>query len=156
MVIKVKKKIIIISAIILILAAVISGIIYIRYTKEKEQKDLDSRLIHINGYEFKEKLNNKDSFMIIFTGTTCAHCHDFLPKFKRILKDYNLECYQIDIDTLNNEEQSYVKDLATINGTPTIVFIKDGVETSSYNRLVGDVGESKVIERLKVMGYIKK
>lgn len=150
-----KKKIGIVIALIAFLALVIGGIIYIKRTKDLAQKEIDKHLVLINGYEFKEKIDNKETFMLIMTKTDCTHCESYLPTYKKVLYDYNLTGYQIHLDKLNNEETSYVKGIASINGTPTIIFIKDGEEMSALNRLVGDQSRTKTIERLKVMGYIE-
>lgn len=150
-----KKKIGITIALIVFLALVIGGIIYIKRAKDLAQKEIDKHLVLINGYEFQEKIDNKETFMLIMTRTDCTHCEAFLPTFKKVLYDYDLTGYQIHLDTLSNEETAYVKGIASINGTPTTIFIKDGEEMSALNRLVGEQSRTKTIERLKVMGYIE-
>lgn len=154
MVILMKKKIIIIS-IILFLVLTIGGLIFIRYTKINEQKELDSHLVLIDTEKLKEKIDNKDTFMLIITQTECVHCEAYLPTLKKVLFDYDITAYQIHQDTLNNEEKAYLKGIASISGTPTLIFLKDGEEMSALNRLVGEQSRSKTIERLKVMGYIE-
>src|SRR5574344_1318241 len=134
-----KKKIIIISLVAILLLA-IGGFIYISKTKNKENEELNSNLTLITGEEFKTKIENKDSFILIITQTDCAHCEAFLPVFKQILLDYDLKAFQIDQATLSTSELSYLKSIITINGTPTTTFFKDGEELSAMNRLIGDRG----------------
>ena len=59
--------------------------------------------------------------------------------------------------TKNKQEKyDYIKNIASISGTPTTVFIVDGVEKTTTNRLVGNVPKYRVIEHLKALGYINE
>lgn len=150
-----KKNIIIIGIVIFIVAFIVL-FTYVGKAKKQEEEKIDSHLVLLNASEFKEKIENKESFIIIMTGSKCSHCESYLPIFKKVLADYDLTAYQIHTDLLNNEESAFVKGVATINGTPTVVFIKDGEEISAMNRLVGEKSRTETIDRLKVMGYIEK
>lgn len=149
------KKILIGVGILLLLALMVGGIIYIRQTKQYEQEELDKHLVLLNVSGLKDKIENKDTFMLIITQTTCEHCEAYLPVFKKVLADYDLTGYQIHQDLLQGEDLAYLKSVASINGTPTIIFLKEGEETSTLNRLVGDRSRSETIDRLRVMGYIE-
>lgn len=150
-----KKKLIIIGIIIFVVFFAIL-FAFVGKTKHQEEDEINSHLVLLNASEFKEKIENKDSFIIIMTGSKCSHCESYLPIFKKVLFDYDLTAYQIHTDLLNNEEAAFIKGVATINGTPTVVFIKDGEEISAMNRLVGEKSRTETIDRLKVMGYIEK
>ncbi len=150
------KKNIIIIGIILFIVAFGALFAYVGKTKKEEENEINSHLVLLNASEFKEKIENKESFIIIMTGSKCSHCESYLPIFKKVLADYDLTAYQIHTDLLNNEEQAFVKGVATINGTPTVIFIKNGEEMSTMNRLVGEKSRTETIDRLKVMGYIEK
>lgn len=152
-----KKNIIIIGIVIFIVSFIVL-FAYVGHAKKEQEKEINSHLILLNASEFKEKIENKDSFIIIMTGRKCSHCEAYLPIFKKVLADYDLTAYQIhtDKDLLNNEEQAFIKSVATINGTPTVVFIKDGEEISTLNRLVGEKSRTETIDKLKIMGYIEK
>lgn len=149
------KKILIIAGIILFLALIVAGLVYIRQTKQSEQKELDQHLVLLDVDGLKDKLENKDSFMLIITQTTCEHCETYLPVFKKVLADYNLTAYQIQQDLLKGEDLAYLKSVASISGTPTLIFLKNGEEISTLNRLVGNRSRTETIDRLKVMGYIE-
>ena len=79
----------------------------------------------------------------------------YKPTFKQVLHENDLYAYEVVQDTLNNEDLAYLKNISSISGTPTIVFINNGEETSTYNRIVGNVSKAKTTERLKTLGYIK-
>ena len=106
--------------------------------------------------ELKEKIKNKESFILVFTQDTCSHCKEYLPKLSRIGKEYNLTFYDLSTTKLNSEEKNYIKNISNYDGTPTTVFIENGEEKSSTTRIEGNVSEARIIERLKAMGYISE
>ena len=110
----------------------------------------------INISELKEKIDNKDSFILVITQDGCSHCKAYLPTITKIAREHNLTFYDISRSNLSEEDQTYLKNVANISGTPTTVFIENGEEKTTTNRLVGDVDSYKVIDRLKAMGYINE
>lgn len=150
-----KKKILIILGIVLSISA-ISAIIYASITLNKQQEIDDSYLIELSFEELEKKINNKESFMLIYTQTTCSHCHEFKPTLKRTLSEQKFYGYEIVIDKLNKSEKSKLNDIANVSGTPTIVFIKDGQEINSSSRLVGIKSKEEIINKLKYLGYIEE
>lgn len=149
-----KKKILIFLGIILVVGAIIA-IVYAAITLNKQQNLEDSYLIELTYKELEEKINNKDSFVLVYTQTTCAHCHDYKPILKRTLAKVNLYAYEIVLDKLNKEEKAKLNDIANVSGTPTTIFIKDGQEINSSSRLVGIQQEEKLINKFKYLGYIE-
>lgn len=106
--------------------------------------------------ELKEKIDNKDSFILVITQDTCSHCKSYLPVINKIGKEYDITFYDISQTNLSNEDATYLKNIANISGTPTTVFIEEGEEKSTINRLIGNVAEYRVIEKLKALGYINE
>lgn len=153
MVIEMKKNILIfiISAIV-ILAAI--GLIYASTVLHGKETNEDKHLVEINFNELVEKTNNKESFILLVSQTECSHCLEFKPTFKKVLAKYDITAYNIELDKLSKEEKTKLKDIANVTSTPTTVFIEDGEEKSTSQRLVGTVNEDKVISRLKALGYI--
>lgn len=76
-----KKKIIVIIASILVVAGLI--IYYFIHS-------YDSNLIEINYNELKEKIDNKEDFVLCVSRTTCIHCQDYKPKLKKVGYKYKL------------------------------------------------------------------
>ena len=105
--------------------------------------------------EFKEKIANKESFALYVGNENCSHCVSYLPTLKSVLKDYNITIYHLDNSKLSDKEYAEFKTYINISGTPTIVFITDGEEETTLNRIVGDTSKEKTIEKFKVNGYIK-
>ncbi len=122
----------------------------------KKQEELDNHLIQLTYKELNKKIKNKDSFILVATRTDCSHCATYKPVLKQVLLDYNLTAYEISVDKLTDEESAKFKDIANVSGTPTTLFIENGEETTSSNRIVGYVNSNRIISRFKALGYIKE
>ena len=137
-----KKKIIVIIASILVVAGLI--IYYFIHS-------YDSNLIEINYNELKEKIDNKEDFVLCVSRTTCIHCQDYKPKLKKV--GYK---YKIDIYLLNDDELKMFKNTVSFDGsTPITIFFKNGEEKTTATRIEGDVSEEKLINKLKTNGFIE-
>ena len=119
-------------------------------------------LHHITLNETIKKIENKESFILYIKQDQCSHCLEFTPIFKKVLGEYEIDAYYISLDDLTNEQKTYTKEDVTINdlnitidGTPTVVFIDKGVETSKLNRIVGSQQKNNIVQKLKTVGYIK-
>ena len=109
-------------------------------------------LIELSYNDVKEKIDNKENFVLCISRTTCSHCADFKPKLKEVAKDNNIDIYYIDVDKYDEEEFS---NLISFDGsTPTTIFIKNGEEETTSNRINGDTSKSKIIDKLKSNGFI--
>ena len=146
-----KKKVI---SIIVILAILIGGFTIIMLFKNNNKNE-SNNLVEMNTKTFKEKINNKDSFILLITKEGCSHCAEYLPVFINVLEKYNLNAYKLDLADMSDSDKEYLADIANISGTPTTVFIENGEETTVLNRIVGSASRKTVIDRLKTMKYIK-
>ena len=112
--------------------------------------------IKLNYNEFKEKIDNNDSFVLCVSRTTCSHCNDYKPKLKEVSKKYNIKIYYTEINEFSNNELDYFKDnFGFDGGTPITMFIKDGKEGTTGSRIEGDVSMEKIVSKLKTNGFIK-
>lgn len=111
----------------------------------------------INIAELKEKINNKEKFILVVTQEGCTHCNAYIPTLTKIGRDHNITFYEIDEKKWSDEDTKYFKGLANFDGsTPTTFFFEDGEEKSTLNRIEGNAQEYKVIDKLKTMGYINE
>ena len=149
-----KKKLLIFLGIALSIGAIV-GIVYAAITLNKQEELQDSYLVELTYAELAEKVKNKESFVLVYTQTTCAHCHDYKPILKRTLAKVELTAYEIVLDKLSKEDKAKLNDIANVSGTPTTVFIQNGQEINSSSRLVGIQQEEKLINKFKYLGYIK-
>ncbi len=150
-----KKKILIFVIVAIVIAACV-GLIYAGTILHGKETNEDKHLVEITFNELQEKANNKETFILLVSQTNCSHCLEFKPTFKKVLAKYDITAYNIELDKLNTEEKTKLKDIANVTSTPTTVFIDNGEEKSTSQRLVGTVTEDRVIKRLKALGYIKE
>lgn len=115
----------------------------------------DKHIKEISFEGVKNKLANKDTFALYIGNENCSHCVEYMPTLKKVLKKYDITIYHMDNSKLSESEYSEFKTYINISGTPTIVFITDGEEETTLNRIVGTTSESETIERFKTNGYIK-
>ena len=150
-----KKKVLIGVGIAIILLAVgllvYAGIV-LNNNRLKEEKYFKELSIS----ELQEKIDNKESFILVISQTTCSHCAEYKPRIKKVLAKYEITGYYIEKDLLNEEETTQLNNIANISGTPATIFITDGEEKSSSTRISGARSTDVIISRLKAMGYIKK
>lgn len=109
------------------------------------------------GYEeFKTLIENNETFILYIGSASCHNCTSFSPKFESVIEEYEIDnAYYIDLDSLSDDDKSAFNKTINVSGTPNVVFITDGEEQSSFNRINGDVSKDKIIERLKSNDYIK-
>ena len=135
-----KKNIIIISISTILLIGIIVFLIL----------NNNSNLKRIDYEKVSEMINNKKDFVLCISRSTCTHCDDYKPKLKEVADKYGITIYYIDIDKETKDNQTKFNDLIAFDGsTPTTVFIKDGEEKTTANRIEGDVSKSKIEEKLK-------
>ena len=111
--------------------------------------------VEITYDEFKEKIENKDSFALFVGSNQCSHCDDYKITLKKFIKDYQVTVYYIDVAKMQTSELNEFKTVINFSATPTTVFITDGAEKTVYNRIVGALSYSKIEAKFKQAGYIK-
>ena len=142
---KSKKKALILGGICLVILVVALGadlILSRSYLKE------------IKYNEVINKIEKKESFVLLFSQTTCTHCMDFKPKLERVANKYKLDIYYLETDLLDDDTYTELKSYFSFNGTPTTVFVINGEEKTAATRINGDVSEEKIISKLKSNGFV--
>lgn len=106
--------------------------------------------------ELYEMMNNEKSFILEFVQDGCTHCAVFTPRFENVLEDYQIYAKQLNFSNITEEEYSQiVSDFGTF-GTPTVIFIENGKEKTTINRLTGEPSEKEIIRKLTQNGYIEE
>ncbi len=149
------KKKVIIGLIIAAIVLSVGALIYASVVLNRKEKNEDKYFQELSINELKEKCENKESFILVISQTTCSHCAEYKPRIKKVLAKYEITGYYIEKDLLSEEETAELANIANINGTPTTVFIENGEEESTTTRLVGAKSVEAIESRLKAMGYIK-
>ena len=111
-------------------------------------------LQEISYNDLEKALNNKETFILEIAQDGCHNCEEFNPIFKKVLKKYNLTAKQINLTKLSEEENTKIKNLYNITGTPTVIFIEKGEEPSISRRIIGARDEDFIITKLGIAGYI--
>ena len=110
-----------------------------------------SNIKEISYNEYKNLIDNKETFILEVMREDCINCKNFKPKLNEVAKEYNIEVKAISTDNLSDEEL----DVFGISGTPTVIFYKDGKEETTAARIVGDTSKDKIIAKFKASGFIK-
>lgn len=100
--------------------------------------------------EYQEKIDNKESFVVIIERATCSHCVSFLPVAKSFASDNNVPMYYVDTDTFSEEDwnsfeksNTFLKKNSGKWGTPTTVVLA-GNEAVDY--IEGETTADKLLD----------
>ena len=104
--------------------------------------------------DFMEKIENKDSFVLVLGSDTCGACAQYKITMEDVMADKKVEVFYLGIDKLTSDEYSKIYSKYVITSTPTTIFFKDGEETSTYDRLNKAEDYSTIVEALEKHGYI--
>lgn len=115
----------------------------------------ENNLINISVDSLNKKINNKESFILLIMQKGCSHCESFDPKFNRVLVSYGINSYYVDLRSISDNEYESFKKIATIKGTPTVLFFDKGQE-SIVDRISGDMNETFIVNKLYKKGYLIK
>ena len=115
----------------------------------------DNNIKEISYKEFKEKIDNKESFPVYIGKENCSYCISYKPTLEAVVKENNITLYYIDYSKLKDKELIEFSSILKIDGTPTVAFITDGEEETTLNRIEGQASKEKTIRKFKSNGYIK-
>lgn len=104
--------------------------------------------------EYTEKKESKDDYILYLGSADCSHCKNFTPVLESIIEEYQLQIFYVDISTLTEKEYAILKNDTKLRGTPTVVFVEDGVVKTSP-KIVGEVSYSTALAKFEESGYIK-
>lgn len=140
-----KKKAIILAVICLVVLIVA---IFVERNLNK------SYFIKLEYDDVIEKIENKEDFVLVLSQTTCSHCASYKPKVEEVANEYKVNLYYIEVDLLSADEKKEFVTHVNFSSTPSTVFILDGYEKTSANRINGDASKEKLIHKLKSNGFI--
>lgn len=104
-----------------------------------------------------QMLDDKESFILFIGSSTCSHCASFEPKLNQVIKKYQVKVYYLDVNQLTETENAkFNARISYGNSTPVTVFIKDGEEEGSYNRIRGDQDIDVIESMFRKNGYIEE
>lgn len=104
--------------------------------------------------EVLNKLENKDTFVIVFGSDTCSACANYEITMKNVINKNDVEIFYLNINALDKETYANMYSKFVVTSTPTTVFIKEGKETTTYDRIIGSADYKEVVKNLEKHGYI--
>lgn len=141
-----KKKYLLIASILRVILGIIIG--YFLFS-------MNDNLVRLSYDEIMEKIDNKESFILCISRTTCSHCNVYKPKLRKVANKYDIKIYYTDVDKYSkNDLKDFNSKISFDGGTPTTLFIKDGKEKTTATRIEGDVSIEKIVDKLKKNGFI--
>lgn len=141
-----KKKYLLIASILIVILGIIIG--YFLFS-------MDDNLVRLSYDEIMEKIDNKESFILCISRTTCSHCNVYKPKLRKVANKYNIKIYYTDVDKYSkNDLKDFSFKISFDGGTPTTLFIKNGEEKTTATRIEGDISIEKIVDKLKKNGFI--
>lgn len=151
--IELKKKNILLIAFVLILILIFTLIIIATLRNKEAKKDY---ITYISVSELKNKIKNKDDFILVFTQEGCGHCATYYEVINSVAKEYDVTIYDINLTEVKKDDVADLNKIASISGTPTTLFYIDGEEQTTLNRINGSTSKTNLVDKLKKMGYIKE
>lgn len=111
---------------------------------------------------YTQMKENKESFILFIGSRTCNHCAEFKITLEDVIEDYNVNFKYLDLANLTEDERKSFSSDIRFDGTPTTVFIENGVDNSctlfscdDTKRIEGAQNYENIVKILKNNGYIK-
>lgn len=105
--------------------------------------------------ELNKMIDEKKDFILFIGSSSCSACAAYEITLNDIIEEYNVDVKYIDLSKLSKEDESALVSEFPISGTPATIFITNGDEEDTHNRIDGNQKKSKIIEKLEENGYIK-
>lgn len=115
----------------------------------------NTNLEDITYNEYTNLIENKENFILEVMRDGCTHCESLKPKLVSIANEYDLEIKVINLAKLSDEDYNEFTSIIGTGSTPVVIFYKNGEEKSVATRIIGNVSENKIIDKLKDNGFIK-
>lgn len=116
-------------------------------------KNEEYKLKELSVNEIKNKISNKEDFILLISQSTCSHCISYIPKLEQLVKEKQTNIYYISVDLLSNKDRDEINNIIDYDGTPTTIFYIKGKEDLS-NRIIGNTDYSEILD--KYNSYQKK
>ena len=116
----------------------------------------NKNLKEISYKEYKEMIDNKETFILEVMKTGCTYCEKLKPKLEKVAKEYNIEIKVINTAKLSDKDKEQFESDTSVTGTPTIIFYTDGNEETVASRINGNVSEEKLISKFKANNIIEE
>lgn len=104
--------------------------------------------------EYSTMIENKEDFILYLGSASCSHCSDFKPVLEKVIKEYQIDVKYVDVSLLDNKQYAILQNKTKLQGTPTVVFVENGIVQTSP-KMVGALSYDKIVKIFEESGYIK-
>lgn len=115
----------------------------------------NNHLESINYNDYKELIENKESFVLEVMQDGCSYCKAIEPKLESFTDEYDVDIKVINLTKLSDEDYEEFTNTIGTSATPVIIFYKNGEEKSMATRILGNVSEDKIVDKFKDNEIIK-
>lgn len=141
------KKVLKITGIVLVVAAVIGAAVGVSYIKKDNSNTNETVTLETAGFneltlnEYLDLIKKDEKSIILVARPTCAFCEKFSPVLKKAMDDMNLTINYVDTDKFSKEDWStFSSSLAYLNseewGTPLVLIVQNGEVIAENNGYV--------------------
>lgn len=104
--------------------------------------------------QLQEKMDNKETFVMVFTQTTCTHCVTFKKMLdEEYLPYYDVEMFDFVLDHQSGERSELTKNLEVsfpnFTGTPDVYYIENGVVKERFWDVKDELSEEQFHDWMK-------
>lgn len=129
---KEKKKTVILTCILVVIAAVLIGFLVVN--KLKENGTLSDKEAKQIVKDFEKYFNSKEKTVIYYASTECGWCSLQTPILETIAEDYDMDYLYVDTAKLSLKQKADIAEKLDIEGsTPTTVIVKKGKVVDTAN-----------------------
>ena len=149
---KEKKKTLIFTCILAVMALVLIGFLVVE--KLKENGTISSGEAKQIMTDFNKYYNSKDKVVIYYASTSCAWCSLQTPILETIAEDYNMDYLYVDVSKLSEKQKNEIADKLDIKtATPTTVIVENKEVVDVAN---GFIPASEYVDFFALNGLIPK
>lgn len=114
-----------------------------------------STYTEISYTQLKEKMEAKDTFVLVVGSATCSACKEYKVTMEEVIKKKQVEIFYLDMNKLTEQEDSKLYSEFVVTSTPTTIFFKEGEQTRTYERIIGAADYDKVVKQLEKHGFLE-
>jgi len=110
----------------------------------------------INYNDLANMIQEEKTFAFVIGSKDCSACKQYQVTMEKLIKEEQIPIYFIDVADLSDEDHAKLYSNFVYQYTPTTIFIENGKERTTYDRIVGAASKSEVVSALKKYSLIKE
>lgn len=136
-----KKWGILILAVVVAIVCSILIIIAMKFDHVNNEivKNNQLELITVNLDWVKEKIESKESFLIIITNEECTYCDELYEILNEYESNQKVTIYDLSFKDFSYDREEVKDVFPSFVGTPNIFYVEDGTIISQYDNMEGDL-----------------